>query len=161
MDRWEYLISKEYKLRHHICEYYLNNVDAIIDIGAYKYTLPWSNVFAIDPLASIDGSFHGTVSEWMQQPFCFSLNNCGVMALGLEITGGEEEWKAFQYLIESSKIAIIEHSVEHTPSVWQFEEIMRTTKKNLITLIDFELCHVETPGFIPHSKRRLVVLEKK
>ena len=39
MDRWEYLISKEYMIRHHICEYYLSDVDTVIDVGAYKKIL--------------------------------------------------------------------------------------------------------------------------
>ena len=161
MDRWEYLISKEYKIRHHICEYYFQDVDSIIDVGAYKYSIPWKNVIAIDPLCSIDdNSFHGTVSQWLKEPFYGMLENCGVMALGLEIEGDIDEWKSFISLIEASKIAIIEHSIEHEPSVKQFNEIMKITKKRLTSVINLEFCQVDTPCFIPHSKRKLIILER-
>lgn len=161
MDRWEYLVSKEYRLRHHICEYFLDNVDGVIDVGAYKYTLPWDNVVAIDPLKTMEDSFHGTIREWIEQPYYFDITNCGVMALGLEIEGGEDEWNAFSNIVEYSKIAIIEHSIDHSPSVYQFNKIMLSTNKKIITTIELEFCDMQTPGFVPHKKRKLTVLERK
>lgn len=161
MDRWEYLVTKEYKLRHHICKYYFDNMDYIIDIGAYKHTIDGSNVIAIDPLKSISNSYHDSVGQWLYEHGDLLTDNCGVMALGLEIEGEESEWDAFTTLIDRSRIAIIEHSVEHEPSIQQFGKIMSTTKKELITLMEFEFCSTESPGFRPHTRRRLVVLERK
>lgn len=164
MDRWEYLVTKEYMLRHHICEYYLDhNLDFVLDIGAYKNTIKSNDwIIPIDPLKTIPDSYHGTVAEWVNEHGdLLKNNNYGVMALGLEIEGeNESEWNAFSQLIEGAKTAIIEHSIEHMPSVWQFDEIMATTKKKLVTLVSFEFCNVPTPGFVNHSKRRLAVLER-
>lgn len=164
MDRWEYLVTKEYLLRHHIAEYFLSDVDFTIDVGAYKRTLygayPY-NVIAIDPLKTMVDSYHGTVAEWFTEYSDILNDNYGVMALGLEIEGEEKEWNAFISLIEGSRIAILEHSIEHEPSIAQFNQIMSTTKKELITLMDIEFCNVQTSGFVPHKKRRLVVLERK
>lgn len=163
MDRWEYLVSREYKIRHHIAEYYFYDVDSIIDIGAYKFTIGGAypyNVIPIDPLKTMFDSYHGTVSQWLNEHGDILTNNFGVMALGLEIEGGEDEWNAFKTLIGDSKIAILEHSIEHAPSVWQFEEIMKTTNKKLVTVIDFEFCSVPTPGFVNHTKRKMAILER-
>jgi hypothetical protein len=164
MDRWEYLVSKEYRLRHHICEYYLDyNLNFIIDIGAYKNTLKSNDwIIPIDPLKSIPDSYHGSVAEWVNEHNdLLKDDNYGVMALGLEIEGDENQWNSFYSLIEGSKVAIIEHSIEHEPSVKQFNLVMETTSKKLVTLMDFEFCDMQTPGFVPHKKRRLAVLERK
>lgn len=164
MDRWEYLVTKEYMLRHHICEYYLDHtLDFVIDIGAYKKTIKSNDwIIPIDPLKSIADSYHGTVAQWVGEHGDILKNhNYGVMALGLEIEGEDDsEWNSLLFLIEDSKTAIIEHSIEHEPSVYQFNTIMKTTYKRLTTLIDFEFCTVPTPGFINHTKRRLAVLER-
>lgn len=162
MDRWEYLISKEYLLRHHIAEYFLSDVSFIIDVGAYKRTIGGAypyNVIPIDPLKTMVDSYHGTVSAWVNEHGDLLDDNFGVMALGLEIEGEKDEWDSFFKIVEESKITIIEHSIEHQPSVDQFELIMKNTKKTLVASIDMKFCHVDTPGFIPHSTRRLVVLQ--
>lgn len=164
MDRWEYLVSKEYKLRHHICEYFLDHdLNFVIDIGAYKTTISSNDwVIPIDPLRSIPNSYHGSVAEWLSEHGdLLKDDNYGVMALGLEIEGDEKEWNAFYKIIDNSKIAIIEHSIEHHPSVYQFNKTMGLTSKKIITKIDFEFCDIHTSGFVPHKKRKLVVLGKK
>jgi hypothetical protein len=163
MDRWEYLISKEYMIRHHICEYYFGDVDTVIDVGAYKQSLiNVKRVVQIDPLGSMPESFHGTVKEWCnKQGEFFDISECGVMALGLEIEGDDGEWNCFSSLVEQSKVAIIEHSVTHAPSVLQFNKILDTTEKRVTTMIDFEFCDMQTEGFIPHGKRKLAILERK
>ena len=164
MDRWEYLVSKEYKLRHHICEYYLDHtLDFVIDIGAYKASIKSNDwVIPIDPLKTITGSYHGTVKEWVSEHSdLLNNNNYGVMALGLEIEGDESEWNSFLTLVRGAKIVIIEHSIEHGPSILQFSEIIGTTDKKITTTMDFEFCDMQTPGFVPHTKRRLAILERK
>jgi hypothetical protein len=161
MDRWEYLVSKEYKLRHHICKYFLTDMDLTIDVGAYKYTIEDLNIIPIDPLKSMGDSYHGTVYEWYKEYADMLNENFGVMALGLEIEGDKNEWNCFFDLIERSKIAIIEHSIEHEPSVIQFNKIINSTTKELVAIVEFEFRNVDTPGFVPHSKRKLVILERK
>lgn len=162
MDRWEYLLTRQYKIRHYICEYYLKDVIGVIDVGAYKHTIDWDNVIAIDPLGSMEKSYHGTVAEWVKEPYFFNIEDCGVVALGLEIEGSDEsEWNAFVSLAEKCKVLILEHSIDHIPSVEQVEMIMSLVNKQLITVMHFEICDVETPGFTPHNKRRLIVLERK
>ena len=164
MDRWEYLVSKEYKLRHHICEYYLDHgLDFVIDIGAYKSSIQSNDwVIPIDPLKTIPDSYHGTVKQWMNENSDLLDNKTyGVMALGLEIEGDEYEWDSFISLVEKSKVAIIEHSITHLPSVTQFNKVLENTNKRITTLIDFEFCDIQTAGFVPHAKRKLAILERK
>lgn len=165
MNRWEYLISKEYRLRHHICEYYLDyTLEFVIDIGAYKETISSNDwVIPIDPLKTIKDSYHGTVAQWANEHGDLLIKeNYGVMALGLEIEGEDhKEWEAFSRIIDGAKVAIIEHSIEHAPSVQQFNMIMQTTNKRVTTLINFDFCDIDTPGFVPHTKRQLAVLERK
>lgn len=163
MDRWEYLVSREYMIRHHICEYYFGDVATVIDVGAYKRSLNnVRSIVQIDPLATMPHSFHGTVKEWCdKQNGAFDIAECGVMALGLEIEGEGGEWSCFLDLIEQSKVAIIEHSVEHKPSVVQFNSIIDTTSKRVTSVIEFEFCSIETHGFASHPKRKLAVLERQ
>jgi hypothetical protein len=150
-------------IRHHICEYYFGDVDTVIDVGAYKQSLiNVKRVVQIDPLGSMTESFHGTVKEWCnKQGEFFDISECGVMALGLEIEGDDGEWNCFSSLVKQSKVAIIEHSVTHAPSVLQFNKILDTTEKRVTTMIDFEFCDMQTEGFIPHGKRKLAILERK
>lgn len=164
MEKWEYLVSQEYKLRHHICEYFLGgDLDAIIDVGAYKNTIKTDNkLIAIDPLKSILGAFHGSVQDWFNSDVGdLKLTNCGIMAMGLEIEGGESEWACFKAMVDSAKVVIIEHSIDHEPSVLQADAILETTDKRVTVAIHFAFCDLDLPGFVPHSKRRLIVLERK
>ena len=161
MDRWEYLVTKEYKLRHYISKYFLDDVDAIIDVGAYKTRIDWDNVIAIDPLMTMDDSYHGTVSQWVKEPFYFKIENCGVMALGLEIEGDENEWNTFIALMEECKTAIIEFSKDHQPSVQQAQYILDNTSKEIKMEIDIAFPEVETAGFKPHANRKLIILKRK
>jgi hypothetical protein len=164
MDRWEYLVSKEYMLRHHICEYFFgDDLDAVIDVGAYKNTIKTHNrLIAIDPLKSIPGAFHGSVQDWFEGGVGdLKLTNCGIMAMGLEIEGGESEWACFKAMVDSARVVIIEHSIEHVMSVLQANDILESTDKKVTVTINFEFCDLDLPGFVPHTKRRLIVLERK
>lgn len=166
MDRWEYLISYEYKSRHHIAEYYLNNLDFVIDVGVYKMTIGGAypyNVIPIDPLKTMFDSYHGTVAEWLHEHGDLLQNNTnfGVLALGLEIEGGDKEFAAFKTLVDKSKILILEHSIEHEPSVNQVNEILSYTNKDIVVSMQLEFNKLETPGFPQHLKRRMIVLQTK
>ena len=162
MDRWEYLISKEYRLRHHIAEYFFDGVEHIIDVGAYKFTIGGAypyNVIPIDPLQTMFESYHGTVAQWVNEYGDLLTDNFGVMALGLEIEGGDDEWCAFETLVEKSKVAIIEHSIDHEPSVNQINKILSSTNKTVTVSIQLEFSKFETPGFPHHPKRQMFVLQ--
>lgn len=164
MDRWEYLVTKEYKLRHHICEYFLDHtLDFVIDVGAYKATIESNDwVIPIDPLKSMPDSYHGTIKEWVNEHSdLLNKENYGVMALGLEIEGEESEWNSFLNLIESCKTAIIEFSKDHQPSVQQAQYILDNTSKEIMMEIDIAFPNVETVGFKPHANRKLIILKRK
>jgi hypothetical protein len=64
-------------------------------------------------------------------------------------------------MVDSARVVIIEHSVEHEPSVLQASAILESTDKKVTVAMDFEFCDLDLPGFVPHTKRRLVVLERK
>jgi hypothetical protein len=135
----------------------------VIDVGAYKNTIKTHNrLIAIDPLKSITGAFHGSVQDWFEGGVGdLKLTNCGIMAMGLEIEGEEPEWACFKAMVDSARVVIIEHSVEHEPSVLQASAILESTDKKVTVAMDFEFCDLDLPGFVPHTKRRLVVLERK
>ena len=159
MDRWEYLVSKEFQLRQYICEYYLDNVDYVFDIGAYRKTFNRKGVIAIDPLKTMDDSFHGTLKEWCLQNSIPS--NFSVIVMGLHFEGDEDEIQYLIDLIKQAEVVVIEYPIEHQPSVNQFMHIVKECSLKPNTTVDLTFPEVQTPGFAPYVKRKLVVLERE
>lgn len=160
MNRWEYLTTKEFSIRHHIAEYFIKDCDMAIDVGSYKKTLNFSgNLYSIDPLKTIDDSFHGTISEWYAINYNNLTNNYGVVCLGLDINGSQKEFEILYELIKKSKVTVIEFAIEYIESINQFKAIQETvSNKKISHKFDVEYPMIKTEGFKPFTKRRLIVL---
>lgn len=158
MDRWEYLVSKEFQLRQHICRYFFDEVDYVIDVGAYRKTFDGENVIAIDPLKTMENSFHCTLHEWYENNKV-DLKNYAVVVMGLHIEGEEKEFDTLIKILNGCKIAMIEYPIDHYPSINQFEKILNLTKLNSIIKIEFLFPEVITPGFKPFLKRTMHILK--
>lgn len=162
-DKWEYLITKEYKLRQHICEYFVSHLNLILDVGAYKTSLFHSGhpgIIPIDPLKTMVESYHGTVGDWVKEHGDLLYQDYAVIGLGLEIEGDEDEFYTFFNLVEGSKIAIIEFSKDHQPSVQQVSYILKHSSKSIKMEMDIQFPNVEVSGFKPHANRKLIILER-
>lgn len=158
MNRWEYLVSKEFQLRQYICEYYLDDIDYVFDIGAYRKTFNREGIIAIDPLETMPDSFHGTLNEW-----CLKNNipnNFAVIVMGLHIEGDDTEMQALIDLIKKAKVVIIEYPIYHQPSVDQFDRILNECNLKANTIVDLTLPDPKTEGFTPYLNRKLIVLER-
>jgi hypothetical protein len=159
MNRWEYLVSKEFQLRQYICEYYLDDVDYVFDIGAYKKTFSREGVIALDPLKTMPDSFHGTLSEW-----CLGNdipNNFAVVVMGLHIEGDDVEMQTLINLIKKANVVLIEYPINHKPSVDQFDRILEECNLKSNTIVDLTFPDPQTEGYVPYLNRRLTVLERK
>lgn len=161
MDRWEYLITEEYSVRHHIAEYYLRDLPFVIDIGAYKKSIKTKGrVAIIDPLCTISKSYHGTIKAWKDANPIPDDQEFGIMFLGLEINGGMDEFYAVKDLFIRSKRAVIEYSVLHGPSCADFVNLTDLVQKEIKLDMDYKVGAVDTNGYPPHNQRRLVVFEQ-
>lgn len=160
MDRWEYLITKEYCLRHHIVEYFIKDYSTVIDVGTYKKTLNFSGtLYSIDPLKSLPNTYHGTIGEWyLEYGKIISNNNYAVVVLGLDIEGNQNELDTLITLILNSKLTVLEFASEFSNSVNQFHNIMHTAQKKIGHCIDIKFPHVDTPGFVPYNSRKIYTL---
>ena len=163
MDRWEYLLTKEYRIRQHICEYFVGDLQYVLDVGVYKTTLygayPYG-VVPIDPLKTMVDSYHGTVAEWLDEHGDLLNVDYGVIGLGLDIEGGKKEFDAFFSLRQGAKIAIIEFSKDHQPSVEQANYILEHINKPIKMEMDIKFPDVESSGFKPHANRKLIIFER-
>lgn len=158
MNRWEYLVTKEFQLRQYVCEYYFDDAEYIIDVGAYRKTFNRKNVIAIDPLETMEDSFHGSLKQWYDSNELPS--DYVVVVMGLHIEGDDEELNTLIDLIKKSKRAIIEYPIDHQPSVDQFNFIIQQTNFKCGTVVDFSFPEMETLGFKPFLNRKLTILER-
>jgi len=161
MDKWEYLITPEYSVRHRIAEYFVDSFDLVIDIGTYKKELNInSKLHSIDPLKTLPNTFHGTVFEWFKTYNEELIDtNYAVVILGCHIEGDDDEISTVINLIYNSKISVIEFPIDHQPSLNQFNTILFKSGKKIIHKIDFTFPLVGTPGFPElYNKRVLYTL---
>lgn len=161
MDRWEYLITPEYSIRHRVAEYFVENFDLVIDIGTYKKQLNInSKLHSIDPLKTLPNTFHGTVFEWFKKYNQELINtDYAVVILGCHIEGDDNEISTVIDLIYNSKISVVEFSINHYPGVDQFNTILLKSRKKIVHQIDFTFPSVGTPGFPElYNKRVLYTL---
>lgn len=161
MDRWEYLTTKEYGVRHHIAEYYMENMPVVIDVGTYRKKLNVSGQLnSIDPLKTLNGTFHGSVHEWYLLNKNFIDNaKFGLVILGLHIEGDSSEFDTVVMLAKKADVCVIEVPAGHDPSWVQFNNLLTNSGKRINTEMILLLPEVETPGFPPFSRRYIYVLK--
>lgn len=161
MDRWEYLVSEPYTLRHLIASYAVRSMPYVVDIGSYKIK-PSVNgkLFCIDPLKTMVDSYHGTVKQWMDQNY-YQIKDFtyGVVILGLDIEGGEEEFNAILDLIKNSSVTVLDVPIDHQPSVQQCDIILARCNKKVETEADFRYPELNLPGFPSFRNRKLYILK--
>ena len=161
MNRWEYLTTKEFSIRHHITEYFIKDCDAVIDVGAYKKKLNTNGVlYTIDPLKTLEDSFHDSLYNWnIEYSEIFKYNNYAVVALGLDIEGDSNEIDTLIKLIQNSNVTIIEYATEYRNSINQYNYILKSLiNKKESTTIHISLPKIITDGFKPFYKRVIHVL---
>jgi hypothetical protein len=160
MDRWEYLITKEYSVRHSIAEHYIDGLDEVIDIGTYKRKLNFSGrLHSIDLLKTFDDTFHGTAAEWKNIYFNQISERFGVVILGFHIEGGSSEIQAVIDLINRAEVAVIDIPMQHQPSVEQFKLVTDQLNKKYHTSINLLLPEMDTPGFPSYNVRNIYIFK--
>lgn len=163
MDRWEYLYTKSYSIRHHVAEYYLDDIDVVVDIGTYKRKIKTDKVlYCIDPLKTFEDTFHGSVADWYSM-YSNELHGkrIATIILGLHIEGEEKEFDCVVDLIKKSSIIVIEFAKQHAISQHQFDTILSRTGFIVENEISFKMPIVETPGHPPFRDRTLYTLKEK
>lgn len=163
MDRWEYLYTKSYSIRHHVAEYYLDDIDVVIDIGTYRKKIKTNKkLYCIDPLKTLEDTFHGSISDWYSAHLSeLHDKKIATVILGLHIEGEEKEFDCVVNLIKKSSVVVIEFSKQHTPSQHQFDTILSRTGLVVENEINFKMPVVETPGHPPFQDRTLYTLKEK
>ena len=160
MKRWEYLLSEQYDIRKVIAWHYLKNCDVCIDIGAYGKPIPYiKNIHSIDPLATMSDSFHGTISQWIEEFLPKLSGTIGVALLGFDIEG-DGEYEKLLSLLKISSTIVLEYAVDFGPSNQQSKDLLERIPHKVETVINLELPNVETEGFPTYSKRKIIILKR-
>lgn len=162
MDRWEYLHTKTYAVRHHVAEYYLDDVDVVVDVGTYKRKLETvATLHCVDPLRTFPDTFHGTVSEWCAKHGGeLDGKRVATVVLGLHVEGGEVEFGALVKLLKRSSVVVVEFPKQHRPSQEQFDRILVETGLVVGNEIVFKMRKVDTVGHPPFAERTLYTLSR-
>lgn len=163
MDRWEYLHTKSYSIRHHIAEYYLDDIDVVIDIGTYRKKIKTDKkLYCIDPLKTFEDTFHGSILDWYLAHSNELYNKkIATVILGLDIEGEEKEFDCVVDLIKKSSVVVIEFSKQHTLAQRQFDTILSRTGLVVENEINFKMPVVETLGHPPFQDRTLYTLKER
>jgi len=160
MKRWEYLLSKEYEIRKVIAWHYLKECDVCIDIGAYGKPIPYLiNIHSIDPLLTMEDSFHGTVGEWIDQIFPTVSGTVGVALLGFDIEG-EGEYEKLLQLLKNVEVIVLECALEFEPSVQKTNDLLNNINHKVETVINIELPPIQEEGYPTYSKRKMYILKR-
>lgn len=162
MNRWEYLISDEFFIRKIIASHFLSKNDVVIDVGCYKQPLPIidKKMHIIDPLASVEGAFHGTFKEWyMYNPV--TPHNTGVALLGFDFENNEEEYQCLIRFLQKVQTIVVEYAEEFEPAVHQTNRLLRDVPLKVTTMISLELPAIEIDGFPVYNKRKIIILERQ
>ena len=150
-DRWEYLVSVPYRVRHAIAEHFCSDLPTVIDIGAYRTPLRLPYVISVDPLGTIPTADHCTIAEWVST---HAARPAGVVMLGIDLPDRSEEWAVLE-LVEHAQVVVAEVSLDHVLGVELFDKIRdRITP---VVDISFDYGPVDSVGFVPHPRRRMIV----
>jgi hypothetical protein len=166
MLRWEYLISKEFKIRHHIAEYYINNSEYIIDIGTYRHKIATNKkVIYIDPLQTVSDSFCGTLSEW-KKSFYKEVKDkeYSVVALGLHLEGDSSQIKDMIEICDGASVIVLEIASDFKPSLEQYNlirsKLIKNNRKKIICEMNITLSDIlNVDGFKPFVNRKICVFK--
>lgn len=151
MNRWEYLVTPPYRVRHAIAEHFCADLPLVIDIGAYRTPLRLPYVISIDPLGTIDGAEHCTVGQWVAK---HTTRPAGVVLLGADLNG-PGELDAAAELVAAAKVAVIEAAVDHPLGIGQLQQL--SAGRPVVCDMTFTIAAVDADGYSPFPVRRLVV----
>jgi len=153
MNRWEYLLTPAYRLRHAIAAHLVADCQTVVDVGAYRLPLPVSQVlYSIDPLATIPDAHHCTVSEfWAHHG---DLAGFGLVMLGLDMTGGASEMHALRAMMDAASVTVLEWATSYGPSAGQAAWLM--AERTLDVDMTLRLPEVCCDGYPARRERRLV-----
>jgi len=154
MDRWEYLTTPVYQVRHAIAAHFVQKCAAVVDVGAYRVPLNVpGTLYSVDPLATIDGAHHCTVSEFWRRHN--DLRGFGLVVLGLDITG-DGEIETIRAMMNAASVTVLEWSATHPLGVQQAAYLMRD-REPVVTMA-LRLPTVRVAGFPVQGDRRLAVI---
>jgi hypothetical protein len=153
VDRWEYLVTYPYTVRHQIAEHFVQDYDTVIDVGVYKHKI--DGAICIDPLGTVDG-FYGTASQWLAVNTL--PNRYAVILLGCAIEGDQQEWEAVRQIVSSSSLVVLEWATDYVSPFGDPSLLM--VGFNTIFHAQYVLPDVDTPGFPVYNKRIMIVGKK-
>lgn len=162
--KWEYLVSSEFEIRKVIACHYLRDCETIIDVGAFRKKLPIKHnatVYTIDPLKTINNSFHGTFSEWVDSdPYIHG--SVGMALLGFDFEDNQNEWDYLVRFLSKVDILVVECASEFGPSTNQLNRLIMDLSFSFVREAKFvlNLPNVEVDGFPVYNLRTMIILRK-
>jgi hypothetical protein len=154
VDRWEYLVTYPYTVRHRIAEFFVEPYNTVVDVGTYKIPLqvkPYQTLVSIDPLKTVPG-FHGSISEWEASN---TDSDYAVVVLGCAIEGNQQEWDALQKVVSNASLVVVEWASDYNSPFPSPSYLLHgfTT----IFHSQYVLPNIKTSGFPVYSRRIMVV----
>ena len=154
MNRWEYLVTPAYLVRHAIAAHFVKECPVVIDVGSYRVPLPvLQPLFSIDPLATIDGAHHCSVGEFWEHHN--ELRGFGLVILGLDIVG-RGEVAVLADMMDVASVTVLEWSASHRLGVQQASQLLRGREP--VATMALQLPSVSAAGYPVQHDRRLAVL---
>lgn len=150
VDRWEYLVTYPYTVRHSIAEYFVQGYDTVIDVGVYKHKI--GGAVCIDPLGTVDG-FYGTASQWLSENTL--PDKYAVVLLGCAIEGDQQEWEAVRHIVGGASLLVLEWAIDYRSPFGDPSLLM--VGFNNIFHSQYVLPDMDTPGFPVYNKRIMMV----
>lgn len=153
MNRWEYLNTKPYRVRHAIAAHFVVGLQRVVEVGVFRVPSPIFGAVGIDPLGVTPEAFHGSVAEWVK---AHNWRPDGVVALGLDLNGESEEMNALVDLVANAEVSVVDAAVKHGIGMAQLRRLV--DGRHLIADMHLTLPKVDADGFPVYHERRLVVI---
>jgi hypothetical protein len=155
VNRWEYLNTSPYRVRHVMAAHFMVGLSSVVEVGAFRVPCPIPGVVAVDPLGVTPGAFHGSVAQWVDQ---HDWRPEGVVALGLDLESGDadREFAALAELVDGARVSVLECAVEHANGRVQMGRLV--AGREVVADIGLSLPQVDVEGFRVYGQRRMVVI---
>lgn len=154
-DRWEYLVSYPYTVRHRIAEHFVAEHKHVVDVGTYKLTLkpsPEQTVTCIDPLQTVEG-FDGSFSQWWEHHNTFT--GFALVILGCAIEGSRHEWDCVTQAAKQADMIVLEWATDYVSPFGDPSLLM--VGYNTLFHSRMVFPHLGTPGFKEYNNRIMMV----
>ena len=140
--RWPYLSTEDYHIRQHISEWYMRDMPTVVEIG------PNGN--------GVKVSGHYRAIDWLSEAPDDIGRPYGLVYLGVDIEGGEEEIAAFHHLVRGASVCVIEAATDYPVGSRQMREVIATSRMEVVARFEIYL-----PDHGEHSARSMVVLRSE